>query len=121
MKVRSGFVSNSSSSSFVAVGIDCHHKQFKKLMDSIGFDLDWQRLNDLPNFISYDFGQLKSRTTGIVVYNDDQFAGLEADKLFRRNFRLSEIKTMFIRQCAEFGIKLHRNDVKLESGESRGC
>lgn len=121
MKTRDGFVSNSSSSSFVAVGIDCHHSKFQNLMVAIKFDTDWQRYDDLKeHFDCYDFGQFKSKTTGIVVYDDD-FAGLEAEILFRRNLRLSEIKTMFIRQCNEFEIKLHRNDVNLRLGESGGC
>ena len=80
MKIRQGFVSNSSSSSFMAVGIDCRNKQFEKLMDAISFDLNWSRVEDLSNFTHWDHGQFKHKHTDIMVFGDDaDFAGYDAE------------------------------------------
>lgn len=57
----------------------------------------------------------------ICIGDDPDFAGFEAEALFVRSKRLSEIKTMFIRKCAELDVNLTRNEVKLKSGQTNGC
>jgi len=123
MKIRQGFVSNSSSSSFLAVGIDRYSKYFNKALEAIDFYEDWQKVEDLePKFNHYDHGQFVSKETDICVINDDaNFVGLLAGKRFMRNMKFSQIQTEFRDKMKSLGVVIPRNEIKLRYGKSDGC
>jgi hypothetical protein len=102
MKIRVGFVSNSSSSSFVAVGISKydHPKLYNELMNAIGLPIiegyDEDDIDKLADF--YDHGSVITKDgSDIVVYGGYEFwfTGFDAIPLFSNDMKLSEIKIKF--------------------------
>jgi len=121
MKIRQGFVSNSSSSSFIAVGIE-DKDLLNKLVEAIlGFDLettdDGEKYDCLENLWT-DQGMVDK--DGFTIYFSDVrpfFVGLEAETLLIKDLRVSEIKQMFIDLVKErYGITV--KNAKLKCGET---
>ncbi len=116
MKIRAGFVSNSSSSSFIAVGIDD---------TNVARQLGWQS----PEDEDYDYEQTKLQDYGygtwrvpgskIVIYGgyDLQCVGLEAEALLNGNYRVSEIGVLVLAELEKLGISTRRKP-KLVFGET---
>ena len=95
MKVRSGFISNSSSSSFIAVGVSHweHKSEFDLLIASVfkkkADDVDYEDLE------KYEFGQGQYRINDIDIFTyGDQLnvIGIDAESLIVKDMRLSEMQ-----------------------------
>lgn len=99
MKTRSGFVSNSSSSSFIAVGISRYEnypKQNEKFCEAVKAltgknpdDLEWDDLEPLWNWSGV------CEKEGIYMYTNDCepfFIGMDIEEGILKDKRLSELK-----------------------------
>ena len=126
MKIRQGFVSNSSSSSYLIVGVT-DDELIKQLLKK---DFPYQYDNGIyeGNFISfccYDYLIDTDEVTEDVekFVNDLDYlpfiAGIDIEDLFRKqNKNLKEIKEYFIKQVKEkFDIEIDIKDVKFDYGE----
>lgn len=120
MKIRSGFVSNSSSSSFIAVGISKyeHPKAFKKIMAALNLTEDacYDELEE-KEWDSFDYGTYRKH--GIYLYENDgvYMVGMNASEDIANDKRLSEIKERLKKQLNKVGVDVDVKDMKLEYGE----
>lgn len=111
MKSRLGFISNSSSSSFIAIG--CHKSKVK-------FPDDWDELLEDIEFYDEVYDNLYVAIeegylgTTITYISDDEGIGVEDIP------NLQEIKQAFLDKCKELNIEVDPNEVKLISG-TIGC
>lgn len=105
MKIRIGFVTNSSSSSFIVVGV--HNEDVIEQMKK----LEKEEIKCSYGCYHGDHFSFYGN------WNDVYYAGLEASSLIEQDMKLSEIKNMFMFKCKELGIKVSANDVIFEYGE----
>jgi hypothetical protein len=112
VKVRNGFVSNSSSTSFLIVGI---HDQItaEKLAKKDGCkEMGWGGYSEGKTmvFIGNEGG-----------YDDEpykpDYAGIEAETLLKQNRTVAEIKQIFVDKAALLGITIQPSQVDLHYGE----
>jgi len=126
MKIRQGFVSNSSSSSYLIVGV-IDDELIKQLLKK---DFPYQYDNGIyeGNFINFccsdyliDTNEVTEDVEKFVNDLDDLpfIAGIDIEDLFRKqNKNLKEIKEYFIKQVKEkFDIEIDIEDVKFDYGE----
>jgi hypothetical protein len=110
MKIRFGFVSNSSSSSFLIVGTDNKsliEKLLEKERNSIEDDNSGVANGDLVSFIGSD--------------DDYHLAGMEIEGLLRKDFTLKELKQKFIERAKKsLDVDITEDDLDLHFGESYG-
>lgn len=130
MKIRNGFVSNSSSSSFVAVGIEKHSnkKIFEDILNAIGAPLGEYECDDFYPGEKYASAKLDdgaaygtmetTNGSNLCLYGGYEFyfVGLDAFPLFEKDFKLSEIKKRFKQIVREkYGVKVNLSQIKLVS------
>lgn len=131
MKIRNGFVSNSSSSSFLIVGIT-DENTIKKLILKDNFCNEGHGISSGNNFIytgwldedefwDGDEGQWKTDEEGELIngkYGIDIYqAGLDvSNRLEKEHFRT--LKKEFIEKCKKLGVEIDPDKVKLLYGES---
>jgi hypothetical protein len=118
MKIRNSFVSNSSSSSFVAVGFDNASEEFHKILKEL-------QLNDYDMYGNDDFEQIdhgiftSNKLKGICIYMYDEpfFIGIQAGELIEQDMRLSEIKKILKKTLAQYGIDSDKDSMQYIYGE----
>jgi hypothetical protein len=119
MKIRIGFVSNSSSSSFCIIGVDNFHF-IQYLAEAEGFNIkSYEILNHEDRDIHLEYGILKGKVVDFFGYDYTtvKFAGIDAEKL---------LQTMTIPEaCNEFAdiiwkkfdIHLPENSINFHFGQ----
>lgn len=109
MKIRTSFVSNSSSSSFLAVVTDY---MLDDLLDKMGWDKD-------EDYLSY--GTYENPDSSITLYgycHEPEFYGLNIRELLEDNRSLTEIKTIFHNIVQQtYNISIPPSRIKLDFGE----
>jgi len=120
MKIRTGFVSNSSSSSFCVVGTD-NKQEINKILKYIGIKLEdgqipWE--DKYPNgFEDGDFGQFTYDDL-IIVGQTPYIIGLSAEEILE-NTTLKETRKNIIKTLnSKYGTKLEERDIQFHYGES---
>jgi hypothetical protein len=125
MKIRSGFVSNSSSSSFLLVGFS--GKSLIKIMDKLGLNgipnSNWEERLDLfkdAGFTEYGYGTYKTNNGLVIVesYNGVDYIGVEAERLLNNGGNVREIGSVVVDKLKELSpdIDVEHFDAKVLYG-----
>lgn len=131
MKIRAGFVSNSSSSSFCLIGVS-NEDDIKALMEACG--LKWVTGGEYPKLIQKSInnelddgddadqwgGYIKTNVLDFVMsdYNPDNMIGAGIGTSILETMTLPEARKYFASLVKkELGVTIHPKDVELISGE----
>lgn len=126
MKIRTSFVSNSSSSSYLLVGVATGTKSFNQLAKALELPLDtkgqsfwdWCSGEDKEHHSYCEYG-IRGSSIRVLGGLEPYAIGIEAESKFvEQDLKLSQIKKLFI-QCAkrEYKVDINPRDVELFSGE----
>lgn len=132
MKVRQGFVSNSSSSSYVAVvcrkpwsydpNKDEKFLRQEEVFNTLLMSLKLNNIEDEEDlyeigFTDYDYGVYEHKDTGLhahIEYEDVYWIGLNIEDLLLEDKKLSECKEHVVQIMNELGVEVTPDDLKLE-------
>ena len=106
MKVRSGFVSNSSTSSFIVLGYKVSHDEIKAMTD-----------DEREDFYERD-DTLSDGYSGTYWVGEVLAKGRDDEMLPEREFSMEELQQKAIFLMKKYGIELDK--IKLYTG-TRGC
>lgn len=116
MKVRVGFVSNSSSSSFLCLGVS-DEETIQKLLDAEGL-----KKNEAGYFDDEGYGQLEGKVVEFYGTSEAWYAagwGEEAVKKLLEKMALPEARKKFVTEInKKLKVKLNIKDVDLFFGEA---
>jgi len=133
MKIRTGFVSNSSSSSFIAVGLrrpgygkKMEGSKFEELLEAMGLDTDDHDYEDFERGGKYEH-KVNERGYGVFGMKDDSglemfrstynfnVVGFDVELLLKKDMRLSEMRQLFVDMVKEkYGVDVDPSDVVVE-------
>lgn len=127
MKTRNSFVSNSSSSSFIIVGIDWRNPLHSKIIGAtVPSDFndkdDWEAWHDWIENNYYDYGMAWLDNKLVAVFGegvaDFYDIGIPAVSRFKDDMRLSEIaEEIRVHLKEKYNIESRLSDFQLLSGE----
>ncbi len=117
MKIRNGFVSNSSSSSFLIVGVDNFSDvRLSQLVERDGME---------EGFGSYNNGKTLVFLGGAYEYDEKYnpvnyrpyYVGVEAEQALKDGRTVAELKKDFLEKTAALGVTFSEKEVDLHYGE----
>ena len=128
MKIRQGFVSNSSSSSFVIVGL-MYGKEFHKVTEELKLDPEsypegWPDRDDGEPPVGFDYGdhgQYQSKEDGLVLIDSEDGIdgiGIHASKFLKKDLRVSEIGEKLAEILKKRGVEVSASAFELHVGTS---
>jgi hypothetical protein len=110
MKIRTNFVSNSSSSSFCIVGTTFDSRELKKLLDADG-------ILDYDQFIDIVEDRLSSLYVVCDYENETVYVGINMENM-RDSETLKDLKNLVIKELEAAGIKtIKYSDLRVISEE----
>ena len=134
MKIRTGFVSNSSSSSFLAVTTR-NPRLLKEISNYIGLpeeyegwldeyaDSYWKKDDKSHKLTSGDYGRFVIKGTDIVVfdsYEGPAKIGLDIEEALRSNRTIDQCRVLLVKQLSSIGITTSNKEeesIDLDYGE----
>ena len=120
MKIRSGFVSNSSSSSFLAIGTTDLDDILEKLGINSEDDGNHWTDNECFSDVGYGINELKSRPYNIYGGYEPYAFGYEIEEMLVSGRTFPDIKREFIEDVKRrFDIDLNEKHVNILYGEIR--
>ena len=127
MKIRSGFVSNSSTSSFIILNVS-DRKVKDKLTRALRLDelLDeedyWYENILEAGWENYDYGLYNHKKSGIIAAltedGDVWSIGLELEKLLKQDLNLSQCKQLLKEKLKELKIDIEDKDMSIRVDQS---
>lgn len=125
MKLRTAFISNSSSSSYLAVGCPYwgNPTKFKALLGAIekSAGTGSEDLLASPKIEAPSHGVLCHTDTDLYIYfsrGKVQLIGVEAEQALEADKKLSEIKEGFQEKARELGVEIPLKEIRIVFGEA---
>lgn len=117
MKIRDGFVSNSSSTSFLIVGVDNYRDP---RLAQLALADKWEEGGQ-----GYHTGKTLVFLGGEYTYDENDkptdyqptYVGIEVEKMLKMGLTVDALKLMFINKAKALGITFNDSEVDLHYGE----
>ncbi len=125
MKVRSGFVSNSSSTSFIIVGVSCGYREdntrAKALVMADKPDLEngWGGGSEgkTLQFLGGEYDWDEEDSDKMLESYEPYFIGVDAEQGLKANMTVGDLKKEFIKRAKALGVTYTEDEVDLYYGE----
>lgn len=123
MKFKGGFISNSSSSSFIAVYTK-NGDVIAQFLSHLGFSSEEEFCEALyegdPNVRETSYGIYRHVPSELEIYascGEVHWIGLDVEAMLASDMKVSECKQEVIKMFTRLGVKLTSEDLEFRSGE----